>query len=543
MRRLLLLCFASFLLPASSFAQDASLLYKIEKDQVQNQDRIFVFRRPDPATNRPTLYVRAQFTISRPDGQPITELQPGEEIVVKEDGRIVKAEVVPPHGAEPLTTMLAIDKSGSMAEQHKMDEAKNAATTFLERLDAQAECGLILFDHALRVRQSPVMNRDGLRRIVQAVQPGGGTAYLDATADALTMLRPFKGRRAVLLMTDGVDLNSRHTMQEVTRQARAMDVPVYTIGVGEPGKNTPVTTVVVLDCSGSMDEPADNSDENSKMQALHRAAARFVDIMRPGARTTLLPFTSEVEPPKDFTADKEALKREIRRLEAGGETALFDATYAAVGTLLATRPEGRRAVVVLTDGKDNRSHHRVEEVIALARQAEVPLHMLGLGRRGELDEEVMERMGSETGGTYHHARNDQALYTIFEDLSIQLHDEGIDESALKQLAEATGGKYFPARDITQLRSIYEGMAQELQTSYTVTFPSYRQEDDGTLRNVEISIWRHGTQVSDELRGGYNRPGVIVPDMDAGVYLGLLGVLGVLLVLPAGLRHLGRRAES
>jgi VWFA-related protein len=341
-------------------------------------------------------------------------------------------------------------------------------------------------------------------------------------------------------MTDGVDLNSQRTLEDVVRQAQDADVPVYTIGVGEPGKNTPVTTVLVLDRSGSMDGAADESDRISKMQALHRAASRFVDILRPGARTTLLPFSNKVETPRPFSADKEALKRAIRQLRAGGETALFDAIYVALSTLTEERPEGKRAVVVLTDGIDNRSRHTVREVTDLANRQQIPLHLLGLGQSGELDERVMRLMAEQTGGTYHHARNERMLYEIFEDLAIQLHDDGIDEPALQKLAAQTGGKYYPARDLSQLRFIYEGVAQELQTTFTATFRSFRQDYDGTLRDIDISIWRKGKQISNVLYEGYHVPNVVVPEMERRVYFVLLLALGGLLAIPMALRRFSRR---
>jgi VWFA-related protein len=430
-----------------------------------------------------------------------------------------------------------------MKEHGKMEEAKGAARTFLDRLHEQAQSGLILFDHKLRNQEAPGADRNQLRRIIDATQPGGGTAYLDATAEALRMLGPIKGRRAVVLLTDGVDLNSQRTMKDVIEQARAENVPIYTVGVGEPGRNMPVSTVLVLDCSGSMDDPAENGDELSKMQALHRSAGRFIDIMRPGARTTLLPFSDDVARPQPFTADKQMLKRGIQELEAGGETRLFDAIYDAVQTLVAEHPDGKRAVVALTDGMDNRSRRRVREVIDAARKAEVPIHMMGFGRPGELDERIMQRLARETGGTYHYARNRQMLYEIFENLSIQLHDDGIDEAALRKLAEDTGGKYFSAQDISQLRFIYEGLANELQTTYTVTFPSLQQDNDGTSRDVDITIWRKGQQVSDVLRGAYNVGGVVVPEMDAAVYLVLLAGIAALLAVPAAIRHFSRRTAT
>ena len=322
-------------------------------------------------------------------------------------------------------------------------------------------------------------------------------------------------------------------------------MPIYTIGVGEPGKNIPVTTVLVLDHSGSMRQPANERDRTSKIEALRRAASRFIDIMRPGSKTTLLPFNDEVPTPKAFSEDREGLKADIKQLRASGGTSLYDAAYEAVETLNAAQVEGKKAVVVLTDGVDEEpgSQHRFEEVIERARQAHIPLHMLGLGRPGEVNDEVMGQMARETSGTYHHVRNEQALFETFENLSIQLHDDGIDEASLTQLAEQTGGKYFPAHDVSRLRFIYQDLAEELQTTYTVTFPSLRQDYDGTSRDINISVVRNGVQVSDVLRGGYNVGGVIVPEMSRGVYLSLLAVLGGLLAVPLLVRRISRRPTA
>lgn len=543
------------LLPATpASAQQRGPLYEIQKEQVEKDgrsgDRVALTRRLD-AQGRSTLYVTVQFKIARPDGQLADDVNP-DEIRVEEDHRPVRdVKVQTPSALETLTTVLAIDISGSMAEHGKMEQAKQAAFRFLDRLHSRADCGLILFDHELRVREAPAgdptqfaRHHDRLRQIIRNAQPGGGTAYLDATAEALAMLRNAKGRKAVLLLTDGVDLNSRHTPADVIRMSHGAGVPVYTVGVGEPGKNEPVTTVLVLDHSDSMREPAEVGSRLPKIKALHRAASRFVDLMRPGARTTLLPFNHLIETPQDFTNDKNGLKRRIQKLTASGGTLLYDATYEAIQTLEAARPEGKKAVVVLTDGVDESpgSRHRVGEVIERAREAGIPLHMLGLGRPGDLDEEVMRLMASATGGTYHHARNEQLLFEIFENLSIQLHDDGIDEAALRRLAEDTAGRYYHARDLGQLKFIYEGLADELQTTYTVTFPSLRQEDDGTSRDVNISVWRHGAQVSNVFQKGYNVPGVVVPEMEPGVYFFLLAALGGLLLVPQALRRFGRMAQ-
>src|SRR5262249_34112612 len=149
-----------------------------------------------------------------------------------------------------------------------------------------------------------------------SAKPLGGTAYLDATVEALQLLNSATGRRAVLVMTDGVDLNSRYTLHDVIDRAHVAQVPVYTIGVGERGGNEPVTTVLVLDHSGSMLEPAADGDPKPKIKALHEAAARFADLMRPNARSSILPFSDRAGAASPFTSDKSKIKKRMRELTA-----------------------------------------------------------------------------------------------------------------------------------------------------------------------------------------------------------------------------------
>jgi VWFA-related protein len=518
------------------------VLYHVEIDKV--------FPAVRERDGRKALFIKAQFRITHADDGKVATNINKDEIVVKEDGgRVADLEIFAPRGGDKLTTVMALDTSGSMIEHHKIDEARRAANVFLDHLGAKADTGLILFNHELYLNERPALDpaqfaehRGLLRQRISGAKPGGGTAWIDATSAAIEMLKGMDGRRAVILMTDGVDLNSKRTLDQVIEQAVGAEVPVYTLGVGEPGTKEPVTTVLVLDHSGSMKNPADDNDKTPKYIALQQAASRFVDIMRPGARTTLLPFSSAVPRAKPFSADKDELKRQITQLKPKGGTLLYDATLEGIMTLNASRPEGKRAVVVLTDGvdEDPGSRHSVEEVIAEAQRTHTPLHMLGLGRKGEINEEVMRRMAAAVpGGSFHHVRNQKELFDIFEELSIDLHDEGIDVESLEKLANQTGGKYYPARDASKLQLIYEELAEELQSTYTVTFPSRRSIEDGTARPIDISIWRGDRPISDVASAGYNVHGVVVPEMDPRVYLVLLAALAGLLVVPSGVRRLYR----
>ena len=549
MRASTLLCAAlissltAVLLNAASPAQEpASAEYHIDLDP-----NVIISHEMD---GKKGLYVTLHFKVRRGKDGPVADDVNKNEIAVIEDGRRVSdLEIFQPR-AQGLTTVLAMDVSGSMASNHKIEEARKAANVFLDKLDAKSDSGLITFDHRLLVKEPPgrdssqfAAHRALLHQKINETMPSGGTAYLDATDEALQMLKGVKGRKAVILMTDGVDMTSSRTMFQVIEQAKRDQTPIYTIGIGDPGKNELVTTVLVLDHSGSMAERAADGDDKPKIEALREAASRFVELMRPTAKTTLLPFSSEIQKPLPFSANKQALIRDIKELQPEGGTLLYDATWYGVETLAAARLPGKKAVVVLTDGVDESpgSRRTDQDVIDAATAAGVRLYMLGLGRAEEINEPVMQSMADKTGGEYFHATNQQKLYEIFEKLSIDLHDDGIDEKALGALAKSTGGKYYSGRDVSKLSLIYDELTEELESTYTVTFAS-RHPDDGTARNVEVYVERGGQRASSVANTGYTVHGVIVPEMDHRVYLVLLAGLGLLLAAPAGLRRLYRTSS-
>jgi hypothetical protein len=174
--------------------------------------------------------------------------------------------------------------------------------------------------------------------------------------------------------------------------------------------------------------------------------------------------------------------------------------------------------------------------------------MLGFGRTGELDTAMMRRMADETKGKFYHAVNERSLLEIFENLSIQLHDDGIDEISLRRLAQETAGQYHPVKNIRDLDIILEKVAQAIQhKDYEITFPSLLQKRDGTRRLVTLKLVRRsgelvsniaegriqfGEQVVQEKETSYQTHGLVLAEMHPLVYLLLLTGLGVLLALPS-----------
>jgi VWFA-related protein len=500
------------------------------------------------------------------------------KIVVKEDNiEVARFDVPPPAKVnEDLSAVLTIDISGSMEKdipglkdnKRRIDQARVAALSFLQRFPAKGECGLILFDHEIRPDETvkPILDRKPLVQIVEKMEPRGGTAYLKATKQGVEMLAALPSsktklrKKAVVVMTDGIDLNSERepqygeTLEQVIALARQNNVQVYTIGIGEPGTGKPVISMLVLDHSQSMELPADDTDTRPKIVALHKAASRFVTIMPPTARTTVLAFGSTVDPPGEFTQDSKKLKKIIEGLKPSGETAMLDAAYDAVATLAAYPTDGHRAVVVMTDGIDNASRHRPEDVIQRAKQAKISLHMLAFGRESEMRQAKpdMERIARETGGTFHHARNEKDLIRIFEDMSMALHDDGIDVANLTKLAKETGGSYRHAKDIQSLKLMLEEVNQELQQEkpYRETFTS-KFGFDGRVHRISVELVR---EVVVRTSGGeivkvdetvlkkesdVAVHGVVIAEINPFVYIGFLGVIGLALFVPATLGRILR----
>lgn len=541
---------AVLLVVAPLIAQPPAPTYKIDFNP-----RSDVTLADKDAAGKAGLFVKVKFSITV-EGAAGDDPKTQYKIVVEENGHRVHEDDVPrPTPTEDLSIVLAIDVSGSMKEFGRIDKARSAAEFFLKRLPGKADCGLILFDHEIVKELPPGVDRKPLLKAVSEMQPRGGTAYLDAAARSIKLLEkmPSFKQRFVVLMTDGVDLNSTASLKEVITLAQDAKTRVITIGIGEPGKQELVSTALVLDQSGSMKAPADTTEKKAKIEALHRAASRFAAIMPTTGSASVIPFSSLVGVPSEFTNDRSALTRRMISLRPEGETSLLDATYVGLCTLDAANRPGKRAVIAMTDGVDNSSRRRIDEVVARAKESKIPVYTLGFGREGELDTKLMTRLAVETGGKYYHARNEKSLLEIFENLSIQLHDDGIDEIALTKLANETGGRYYPVKNISELQLILNKVNETIQhKQYEIMFPSTIQKRDGTNRQVSLKLVRRtGEQVSNtaggeysasgddqvmqQQTGGYQMRGLVAAEMNPYVYLLFLIGVGAMLMLPSMLR--------
>lgn len=216
----------------------------------RNQRRDGTWRAINVSVDRPGLIVRARNGYSAPLPPPVrasvefTAVGEGDtpvsvtrdDLKVFEDGE----EQHPDTFAEavlPVTIMMAIDASGSMKKSAA--QVQNAAREFVTAMRPEDQLGLITFADKSNYVHSPTDHRDWSLKAIDAYTPAGGTALYDALYDSLAQLEDVKGRRVVVVVTDGVDENansngpgSLRTWEDVLHKLELVDATVYAVGLG-----------------------------------------------------------------------------------------------------------------------------------------------------------------------------------------------------------------------------------------------------------------------------------------------------------------------
>jgi VWFA-related protein len=181
----------------------------------------------------------------------------------------------------------------------------------------------------------------------------------------------------------------------------------------------PLTTVVMIDGSGSMLEAFD---------AVLDAASAFVIRMMPGDKVRIGSFADLIRMGPDFSSDRDkwlAFLRNQFNLRMGNDTRLWDAMREAV--LLLDEAEGRRAVLVFTDGWDTSSAATPQRVLADARQRDVVLYAVGMwtgrGRLAYRPRRELGELATETGGGFWELTERDDMNSTFTQIARELHHQ------------------------------------------------------------------------------------------------------------------------
>jgi VWFA-related protein len=230
------------------------------------------------------------------------------------------------------------------------------------------------------------------------------------------------------------------------------DEKLQTIRSFNRDADLPLSIALLVDQSGSI-------IEHVKFEQAAATDFFFNTIKRRKDRATVIGFDSTVnllsdETEDGFSDEPERLADAVRRIKAGGGTAVFDAVYVAVQKKLAGEKGDRRKLIILiTDGEDTASRLSMTEAVEMAQ------------------------------------RHDTAIYTIStnrtSDTKTNAKVKG--DSILQKMVDDTGGKaYYPLK-LDDLAGDFQKIGEELRSQYVISYAPINQNLDGTYRKIRVEM--------------------------------------------------------
>jgi VWFA-related protein len=175
-----------------------------------------------------TRTVRVPVSVLDGSGQPVLGLHDG-DFRISEDGK--RQDLTLFSGERrPLRLALALDLSGSM--ENKIRQVEEALRHFIDLLEPADQILVMTFNDRLHVAQDLTSDRDVLARVLDNLEPYGGTALYDAAFESIRRVAVGPAEsKAVVLVTDGVDTSSSTAFHDLREFARRKEVPVFSIGL------------------------------------------------------------------------------------------------------------------------------------------------------------------------------------------------------------------------------------------------------------------------------------------------------------------------
>ena len=253
-----------------------------------------------------------------------------------------------------------------------------------------------------------------------------------------------KGRFVTNLVQQNFQLYEDGRLQEITNFSQPTNLPLQ-IGL-------------LIDTSSSV---------RLKLEFEKRAASDFLySVMSYKDRALLVEFDTGVSLIHDFTRRPSSIIQSIKKLRAGGGTALIDAIYLVSRDKMFGGTD-RKTMVILSDGQDLNSRHTLQEGIEMAHRAGVIIYAIGTTRFGT-----------------------------------SVDDKG--EKTLEELTENTGGRAFFPYSTERLAEAFDLINEELRTQYSLTFVPSNTQRDGKFREIELKLPKH-KNLKIRHREGYFAP--------------------------------------
>jgi Ca-activated chloride channel homolog len=221
-------------------------------------------------------------------------------------------------------------------------------------------------------------------------------------------------------------------------------------------KDVPIHAGLLIDTSWSMAE-----GNGEKLDAAVKGALRFFDtVITPRDRAAVITFNDESTLAVRFTNNQEVLAGGLAGLTAEGGTALYDSLIDALHYFGGIR--GKKAIIVLSDGRDEGSRYQFTDALEYARRSGVSLYTVGIGLSPK-------------------------------DTDVRLK--------LLRLSEETGGHAFFIDRAGELERVYDSIEEELRSQYLLAYQSPNLSRDDKFRSIEVKVSRPGLEAKT-LRGYY-----------------------------------------
>ncbi|HEY3989867.1 MAG TPA: VWA domain-containing protein [Acidobacteriaceae bacterium] len=207
-------------------------------------------------------------------------------------------------------------------------------------------------------------------------------------------------------------------------------------------EDAPVSIGIIMDLSGSM---------TNKVVRARESIIEFLRTSNPQDEFFIIGFNDRPELIEDFTSSVDDIEARLQTVRAGRRTALLDAIYYGVNKMKQARYE-RKAILIVSDGGDNRSRYTENEVRNLVRESDVEIFSIG----------IFDAYAATT-----EERNGPLL----------LHD----------LSEETGGQLFRVDDISDMTDIATKISAELRNQYVLGYKPSDAKRDGKWRKVKVKL--------------------------------------------------------
>jgi Ca-activated chloride channel family protein len=207
-------------------------------------------------------------------------------------------------------------------------------------------------------------------------------------------------------------------------------------------EDAPVSIGIVFDLSGSM---------SSKLIRAREAILQFIKTANPQDEFFVIGFNDRPELIEDFTSSVEDIEARLATVRSGHRTALLDAIYFGLVKMKEARHE-RKALLVVSDGGDNRSRYTEGELRAQVRESDVEMYSIG----------------------------------IFDPYAAT-PEERSGPLLLNDLSEETGGRMFRVDDVAEMGDIAEKISTELRNQYVIGYKPSDLTRDGKWRKVKVKL--------------------------------------------------------